>query len=188
MIGEPGWTPAERVAHFGEYVELVGQLLTGEVTTFAGRHYRAEGAVLPRPAQSPRPPLLIAALGPRMLRLAARHADIWNSLSFLPTFPEQLAATRARIERVDSECAAIGRDPTTLRRSYTLFDAQARARGGAMDYYASAERLVERVEQLVALGISDIGLYYPLDQAQCEPFERIASDTLPHLRAAYYSV
>src|SRR5215218_10334831 len=124
MAGLPNWNAGERVERFGEYVELVSLLLSQDVTTYEGRCYRVEGAVMnPRPVQSPRPPILIAALGPRMLRHAARYADIWNSLSFKAAFDEQIAETRARCEAIDRECDALGRDPATLRRSYTMFDA-----------------------------------------------------------------
>jgi alkanesulfonate monooxygenase SsuD/methylene tetrahydromethanopterin reductase-like flavin-dependent oxidoreductase (luciferase family) len=186
MAGLPNWDAGERVARFGEYVDLVARLLAQEVTTYEGRYYQVEGAIMnPRPLQSPRPPLIVAALAPRMLRHAARHADIWNSLSFQPTFAEQLAETRARCEALDVECAAIGRDPSTLRRSYTMFDPQARPRGGAMVYYESVERFSDHVSRVAELGISDVGLYYPLDAAQLPLFERIAVEALPALRAAY---
>ncbi len=73
MMGVPNWTPKERVDRFGEYVEIVDQMLSNEVTTYKGRYYEIEGAVMnPRPVQSPRPPLTIAAMGPRMLKLTAR--------------------------------------------------------------------------------------------------------------------
>jgi alkanesulfonate monooxygenase SsuD/methylene tetrahydromethanopterin reductase-like flavin-dependent oxidoreductase (luciferase family) len=186
MAGLPNWEPGERVDRFAEYIALVDQLLSQEVTTFEGQYYLADGAIMhPRPVQSPRPPLLVAALGPRMLRLTARHADIWNSLSFQPDFAAQLAETRARIAEIDAACADIGRDPATLRRSYTMFDPQARPRGGAIGYYESPERFIEEVSRVVALGISDVGLYYPLDPAQLQTFERIATDALPMLRASH---
>jgi len=139
MAGLPNWEPGERVDRFAEYVDLVGRLLAKEVTTYEGRFYQVDSAIMnPRPLQSPRPPLLVAALGPRMMLLTARYADIWNSLSFQPSFAEQLAETRARGAAIDTACAAIGRDPSTLRRSYTMFDPQARAKGGAIAYYESA--------------------------------------------------
>jgi alkanesulfonate monooxygenase SsuD/methylene tetrahydromethanopterin reductase-like flavin-dependent oxidoreductase (luciferase family) len=189
MAGLPNWDATERVDRFGEYVDLVGQLLAQEITTYEGRYYRAEGAIMnPRPVQLPRPPLLVAALAPRMLRHAARYADIWNSLSFRPTFAEQLTETRARCEAIDAECAAIGRDPATLRRSYTMFDAQARARGGTIGYYESVERFSDEVSQAVALGISDVGFYYPLDPAQRATFERIAVEALPRLCATFPAI
>jgi alkanesulfonate monooxygenase SsuD/methylene tetrahydromethanopterin reductase-like flavin-dependent oxidoreductase (luciferase family) len=189
MTGLPNWERAERVARFGEYVDLVHQLLSQEVTTYAGRYYQAEGAVMnPRPVQSPRPPLMVAALGPRMLRHAARYADSWNSLSFQPTFEEQLAETGARCAATDAECLAIGRDPATLRRSYTMFDPQARPRGGAISYYESPGRFIDQVSRVVELGISDVGLYFPLAPAQLATFEQIATDMLPTLRAAHRAV
>jgi alkanesulfonate monooxygenase SsuD/methylene tetrahydromethanopterin reductase-like flavin-dependent oxidoreductase (luciferase family) len=141
----------------------------------------------PRPVQSPRPPILIAALAPRMMRLAARYADIWNSLSFLPSFDEQLAETRERCTTIDADCLAIDRDPATLRRSYTMFDAQARHRGGAIGYYDSVEQFIDQASRVMELGISDVGVYYPLDPAQLSTFERIAADALPILRSRWES-
>jgi alkanesulfonate monooxygenase SsuD/methylene tetrahydromethanopterin reductase-like flavin-dependent oxidoreductase (luciferase family) len=186
MAGLPNWTPSERVARFAEYCELVSLLLSQEVTTYHGEFYSVEGNVMqPRPRQAPRPPLLVAALGPRMLALAARHADIWNSLSFQADFTDQLAETRARCAAVDEACAAIGRDPGTLRRSYTMYDAQARPRGGAMSYYASPDAFISQAREIASLGIRDIGIYYPADPAQHETFTRIAREVLPELRAAY---
>jgi hypothetical protein len=137
----------------------------------------------PRPIQSPRPPLTIAALGPVLMRHAARRADIWNSLSFHDTFGAQVEETRHRVERMDEICGAVGRDPATLRRSYLMFDAKARPRGGSIDYYESVDRFEEMATRVIDLGMDEIGLYYPLDPAQVPTFERIATDVMPRLRA-----
>jgi len=188
MIGVANWEPGERVERFAEYVELIGRLFSQEVTTYEGRYYQVNGAPRQPSLQTPRPPILVAALGRRMMHLAARHADIWNSMSFLPSFEEQLAETRARCEAIDAECDAIDRDPATLRRSYTMFDAQARSRGGAIGYYKSRERFIDEVSRLAELGISDVGLYYPLDPDQLGSVETVASDVLPGLRSAYSSI
>jgi len=188
MVGMPNWEPAERVTRFGEYVDFVGRLLSEEVSTYRGSHCRAEGAVLPRPVQTPRPSKLLAAMGGQMLRLAARDADIWNSLSFLADVSSQLAETSERCRAIDAACVAIGRDSSTLRRSITMYDARARAKGGAMGYYESADAFVEQVSHLTELGISDVGPYYPLDPAQVPAFERIAADVLPTLMAAHPSI
>jgi hypothetical protein len=69
-----------------------------------------------------------------------------------------------------------------------MFDAQARHRGGAMGIYESTERFVDTVTQLIELGISDIGLYFPADSRQIPMFERIASDTIPMLRSEYLDI
>jgi alkanesulfonate monooxygenase SsuD/methylene tetrahydromethanopterin reductase-like flavin-dependent oxidoreductase (luciferase family) len=186
MMGIPNWSAAERVARFKEYVEVVDRLLSNEVTTYQGRFYQVDGAVMnPRPVQEPRPPITIAALGPVMLKCAARYADTWNSLSFLKDFQEQLDETRGRIQLVDAACAAIGRDPASLRRSYLMFDAGARAGGGLINYYASEDAFADVVRRVIALGISEIGLYYPTRDEQRPVFERIARDVIPGLKARH---
>ncbi len=186
MMGVENWSAKERVARFGEYVEIVGRVLSQEETTFKGRYYQVDGAALgPRPVQSPRPPILIAGMGPLMLGHTARYADIWNSISFAKTFEEQLAETRSRVATLDAKCAAIGRDPATLRRSYLMFDAAARQSGGRVNYYDSEASFTRMVEQVIALGITEIALYYPIAAEQKPVYERIARDVLPAMRAAH---
>jgi hypothetical protein len=126
---------------------------------------------------------VIAALGPAMLRLAARQADNWNSLSFAATFERQLAETAERVARMDDACAAIGRDPASLRRSYLMFDPASRASGGSITYYSSAGLFEDMVGRLTELGISEVGLYFPVVAAQRPMFEKIARDIIPRMKA-----
>lgn len=86
---------------------------------------------------------------------------------------------------IDKRCAAIGRDPGSLRRSYLMFDPTARSSGGTIKYYESEETFRRMVEQVIALGISEIGFYYPILDEQAPMFERIARNVLPALRSAY---
>jgi hypothetical protein len=186
MMGLPNWSARERVARFKEYVEVVDRLLSNEVVSYKGRFYEVEGAVMsPRPVQKPRPPITIAALQPVMLALAARYADTWNSLSFARDFQAQLDETRDRVRIVAEACRATGRDPATLRRSYLMFDAGARAGGGLINYYASEEAFADMVQAVVALGMSEIGVYYPTREEQRPVFERIARDVIPVLKAQH---
>jgi alkanesulfonate monooxygenase SsuD/methylene tetrahydromethanopterin reductase-like flavin-dependent oxidoreductase (luciferase family) len=185
MMGIDNWTAKERVARFGEYVEVVGRLMSEEDVSYQGRYYRTNAATLrPRPVQLPRPPILIAAMGKVMLGHAARHADIWNSLSFAKTFEAQLEETSERIATIDARCAAIGRDPASLRRSYLMFDPSARSSGGMISYYESEDVFQSMAQRIVALGISDVGLYYPMVEQQVPMFERIARNVLTALKAA----
>jgi alkanesulfonate monooxygenase SsuD/methylene tetrahydromethanopterin reductase-like flavin-dependent oxidoreductase (luciferase family) len=128
---------------------------------------------------------MIAAMGPLMLRHAAKHADIWNSLSFARTFEAQIEETRHRIAAIDARCAAIGRDPATLRRSYLMFDPTARSSGGIIKYYESEETFAQMVRQVIGLGISEVALYYPMADRQIPMFERIARNVLPALKTAH---
>ncbi len=76
MTGVPNWDPPERVERLREFVEIVDRMLRGGVTTYSGRYYGVENAVMYPPAvQRPRPPMMIAAVGTRTLRIAAQYAD-----------------------------------------------------------------------------------------------------------------
>ena len=183
MMGIPNWPAKERVARFPEYLEIVHRLLTEEEVTHEGRFYRLDGATLgQRPAQAPRPPFTVAALGPVMLGHAARWAETWNSLSFAKDPEAQLAETAQRMKTLDARCEAIGRDPATLRRSYLMFDPTARAGGGRIAYYESEQAFRDTVARVTALGITDLVLYHPVVEAQMPAFEHMATKVLPTLR------
>jgi len=77
MLGIPYDAPATRVSRMIEAVRLMDRLFAEESVDASGAFYTVHGArVLPKPVQRPRPPLMIGAGGPRMLRFAAQHADI----------------------------------------------------------------------------------------------------------------
>ncbi|MFL5709081.1 MAG: LLM class flavin-dependent oxidoreductase [Chloroflexota bacterium] len=185
MAGIDDWEPRERVDRLAEYAEIVDRLLRDEVTTFAGTYYRTDGAIVnPRPVQRPRPPLTIGALGPVMLRHAARLADTWSTLSFKGSFDEQVVETRGRMTAMDDACATVGREIATLGRSYTMYDAEARPRGGIYACYESTDRFEDMAGRIIELGMDELVLYYPPDERQLPVFERIGTDILPRLRAA----
>jgi alkanesulfonate monooxygenase SsuD/methylene tetrahydromethanopterin reductase-like flavin-dependent oxidoreductase (luciferase family) len=183
MIGLPNWSNGERTRRFGEYIELLGRLLTDEVTTYKGQYYQANAAVMnPSSLQKPRLPIVGAALGPRMMAHTARHADGWNTMSFLPDFDEQLIELSARNAHMDQLCDEVGRDPSSLRRSANLYDAEARAAGGRIRYYDDLDLFERLVANLADAGYQEIGLYHPTDESQMAAFEHIAQEIIPRLK------
>jgi alkanesulfonate monooxygenase SsuD/methylene tetrahydromethanopterin reductase-like flavin-dependent oxidoreductase (luciferase family) len=67
-----GVPPAESAERFREAVEIVLRAWTQERLSFAGRHYRFNGVeVLPKPLQSPHPPVWMAATSPPAIEWAA---------------------------------------------------------------------------------------------------------------------
>ena len=69
--------PGTRVDRLEEGVGVVKAMWAEGRADFDGRHYRLRQATnRPRPVQSPRPPIMIAGGGRRVLGLAAREADI----------------------------------------------------------------------------------------------------------------
>jgi probable F420-dependent oxidoreductase len=77
QLGIPYDAPKARVDRMEEALTLIKRLWTEERVTHEGAHYRVrEATVLPRPTQRPHPPVMIGGGGPRMLRIAAREAQI----------------------------------------------------------------------------------------------------------------
>jgi F420-dependent oxidoreductase-like protein len=88
----------------------------GDRFDFDGRYYAVvDSPALPKPVQSPRPPILVGGKGKvRTPALAARFADEFN----IPF--ESLDASRAIFGRVREACTAAGRDPASLTCSNAL--------------------------------------------------------------------
>ena len=85
-----------RVERLAEALGILKGLLAGEQVTASGAHYAVTNAdVFPRPAQQPRPPILVAAAGRRLLALAAREADI-VAVADRPDAPE--TAVREKVD------------------------------------------------------------------------------------------
>jgi len=102
--------PGRRIDRLVESSGLVKRLLAGETVTHAGQHYRLGAArIWPRPIQQPHPPIIMGGGGPRMLRLAAREADI---VGFIPQF-----SSRGRPILTDVSEAALNRKVAIVREA-----------------------------------------------------------------------
>jgi len=77
QMGIPFGSAGARVDHLEETLQIMKRLFTEETVSFTGKYYTiTEMKGYPRPAQKPHPPILVAGAGERMLKLAAREADI----------------------------------------------------------------------------------------------------------------
>lgn len=108
--------PGQRVAMVDEALTVIRRMWTEEAVDFTGRFYTLrEARCDPKPIQRPHPPIIVGASQPKMLRVAARHADEWNMPS---TAPQDWAAASGAL---DEACEVEGRDPASIRRSVQLF-------------------------------------------------------------------
>lgn len=106
-----------RVDRFEEALQIIVPLLRTGRVDFAGKYYQARDCELrPRGPRPGGPPILIGAKGPRMMRLAATYADLWNAQGPMRR-PEEIIPLSAA---GDAACAEVGRDPTTLARSASV--------------------------------------------------------------------
>lgn len=69
--------PGARIRRLDEALTILDGLMRGETVDFEGEFYTINGLQgTPRPRQGPRPPIAVGGGGPKMLALAAKHADI----------------------------------------------------------------------------------------------------------------
>ena len=69
-----GLSYAKPARHMREYLSVLGPLLRGEPANFSGEEYQVAGVTLDIPGAT-NVPLIVAALGPAMLKLAGELAD-----------------------------------------------------------------------------------------------------------------
>jgi alkanesulfonate monooxygenase SsuD/methylene tetrahydromethanopterin reductase-like flavin-dependent oxidoreductase (luciferase family) len=172
MFGVDFPSPAERMARFREAVELCDQLLRNDTSSYDGHFYTTRAAVMrPRPFQQPRPPFVLAAHGPKMLRIVAQYADTWNSFG---TVDEM----RQRNAILDEHCAVLGRDPTTIVRSLYGW-----ASLMPSDPWQSTEAFRDMVGRYEEAGVNEFLIDQPRPEQQAV-LERVATEVLPSLRTA----
>ncbi len=96
-------------------LEILQRLFTGEVVSYDGKVVSLRNAqVLPKPVQSPHPPIWIGGAGPkRTLPIVARYADVWHSWGT----PSSLQEANDRLDQLATEA---GRDPKAIMRATSL--------------------------------------------------------------------
>jgi probable F420-dependent oxidoreductase len=103
--GIPKERDGVRIARMAEALDIVKGLWAPGPFSFEGEHYRITGLDgMPKPAQQPHPRVLIGGGGPKVLGIAARHADI---VGINPSIPAgevgPQAARDAAADRVDQK-------------------------------------------------------------------------------------
>ncbi len=186
----------DRLRALEESAEVMKRLWTEERVTFTGKFVAVQDALCePKPVR--RPPILIGGGGERVLmRIAARHADIWNNLAVSqPVLGEKVEALRRR-------CDEVGRDFETLEVSQQCLvviaetDDEARAAlaraqriyGGHMGagleehgIWGTPDAVVERIERHRRLGCTLFVIEF-FGRDTREPARLFAERVLPRVR------
>lgn len=170
-------TRAERTRRFEEFVTLLDRLLVEEEVTHHGEFFDVAGASCrPGCVQSPRVPFVVAANGPRAMRLAARYAGTW--LTTGPALDEGLGAGQ-RVEALWSGVAELAQrfgeveegEGRSLGRMLSLDS------GGqlALTSVNLAQELIGRAE---ALGFTDVVLHWPRADEPYRGEERVVVELM----------
>jgi F420-dependent oxidoreductase-like protein len=171
--------PRVRLAQLDEALRLQKLLWSEERASFAGRYYRVHDAwCSPKPVRRPHPPILIGGGGERvLLRLVARHADVWNGGG-------DVAEIARKLDVLRRHCAAEGRPYDAIEKSWfgnVVVDTDASRAAARVERLARAwgmtpermaaralagtpEQVVARVREYAALGVTHfIGMFGRVD-------------------------
>jgi F420-dependent oxidoreductase-like protein len=183
----------ERFGIFEEQLAIITGLWgtpEGETFSFEGTHYRvSDSPALPKPAQRPRPPVLLGGTGARRTpRLAARFADEFN----VPF--NSVADSAAVFERVREACEAAGRYPASMTYSVAQTvccgkdEAEFRRRAAAIGLDPAQARehgvggtpgeVVAKIAEFAEIGAERVYLQV-LDLSDLDHLALIASDVVP---------
>jgi alkanesulfonate monooxygenase SsuD/methylene tetrahydromethanopterin reductase-like flavin-dependent oxidoreductase (luciferase family) len=165
----------------------------GSTYSFAGEHYRLEDSpALPKPVQSPRPPVLVGGRGPRRTpALAGKFADEFNMpFASVEDTEKQFGLVREAVVaagRVPSDLTwsnalvlCCGRDEAEVRRRAEKIGRdpeELRANGAA----GTPEEVVETLARYAAVGSERVYLQV-LDLADLDHLELVAAEVVPKLR------
>jgi alkanesulfonate monooxygenase SsuD/methylene tetrahydromethanopterin reductase-like flavin-dependent oxidoreductase (luciferase family) len=181
ILGGQSLTPRQRVERLHEFTELLDRLLTTDHVTYAGTYFSAVDArTLPGPVQQPRIPFVVAANGPRSLRIAAEFAQGWVTTGpKVETMDEWWAALATLSERLEQALAEAGRDGATFDR-YLNLDSSPRF---ALTSSGTFEEMAGRAGEL---GFTDVITHWPRPDGpyvgDVTVLESVASDVIPTLR------
>jgi alkanesulfonate monooxygenase SsuD/methylene tetrahydromethanopterin reductase-like flavin-dependent oxidoreductase (luciferase family) len=161
----------ELVDRYAEALDLLDRYLSNDFTSFEGAYYSLRDAPnRPASIQKPRPPLVLGAHGPRMIRLAARYADTWNSRGT----PEEM---RERNQLMDEACQKEGRNPREVKRSLLYVIAQMPEE----QPWDSVDAFTDFVGRFAEAGVKEF-IFQPPEPEHYDLVERVAHDIIPGLR------
>ncbi|MFI5491621.1 LLM class flavin-dependent oxidoreductase [Actinoplanes sp. NPDC051859] len=179
VLGQAPLTPRERVDRFTEFVELIGRLTAEDHVSYAGEHYRAVDArTLPGPVQQPRPPLIVAANGPRALKVAAKYGDGWVTTGAQAQDSEQAwwQSVREASDRFGAALERSGRAPVARYLNLDSSPVYSLSSVGAFE---------DAVGRAAELGFTDVMTHWPRAMSWYAGDEKVlekVAELLPRLR------
>jgi alkanesulfonate monooxygenase SsuD/methylene tetrahydromethanopterin reductase-like flavin-dependent oxidoreductase (luciferase family) len=167
--------PTDHLAtRFDEALQIIVPLLREGHVDFVGKYYAARDCeLLPRGPRSQGPRIWIAGFGPRVMRLAARWADAFNT-----SWHTDPHSVREPFDRLTDACRAEDRDPATLQRTIGTFvsfaEEQSSSARTAGALRGSAADIASRLLEFKSAGVEHVTcMLQPPDVAGVERFANV---------------
>ncbi|MEU5721090.1 LLM class flavin-dependent oxidoreductase [Micromonospora sp. NPDC047738] len=180
VLGGETLPPRQRVDRFAEFTELLDLILREDGTSWRGEWFAAVDARNnPGCVQQPRVPFVVAANGPRSMRLVARFGQGWVTTGLGGDDLESWWSSVADLAgRMDEALERAGRDLATLDRYLSLDSAPVFS-------LRSADFFAEQVARAGRLGFTDVVTHWPRASSWYAGDEAVlveAAGLLPELR------
>ncbi|MEM2919762.1 MAG: TIGR03560 family F420-dependent LLM class oxidoreductase [Candidatus Nitrosocaldus sp.] len=134
-----------RIEQLDEALHIIRAMWVDESSTFNGKHYRVINAVnYPKPVQKPHPPIMVGGSGRLLLKVAARHADIYNCpFASMDEFTDRLKVLK-------EHCISMRRDYNSIVKSLLMRVIIADRHEVLMDKVRAVKRRDESVDEFIA--------------------------------------
>ena len=186
----------ERLRAVEEMVEVMKRMWTEPQVTFEGKHVVVREVMCePKPVRCP--PILIGGGGERvLLRIAAKHADIWNNLAAMqPELGKKVEVLRRRCDEVGRDFASIEVSQqclvviaeteqaarASLQRANAIYGGHLGTHLEEHGIWGAPAQVIERIERHVKLGCTHFVMeLYGRDTR--EPARLFAERVMPAFR------
>jgi alkanesulfonate monooxygenase SsuD/methylene tetrahydromethanopterin reductase-like flavin-dependent oxidoreductase (luciferase family) len=194
--GYPFPSTAVRIEQLDEGLRVMKLLFTEGRASFEGKYYSlADAANNPKPVQKPYPPILIGGAGEKLLlRVVARHADIWNCPNNVAEqLPHKLGVLRRHCDavkrnpddiEVSEQCIVVlGKDEADLKQKLGFAKAML---GSVFDIdktglIGTPAQLIDRIEARAKQGVTFFTMLFG-DLNAAETLELFAEQVAPVFR------
>ncbi|TDD51349.1 LLM class flavin-dependent oxidoreductase [Kribbella antibiotica] len=172
-------SPRQKVDRLTEFVELLDTLLTTDGVDYKGDYFEVRnGRTLPGCIQQPRVPFVMAANGPRSLRLAAKYGAGWVTTGGDADDLDGWFATVAELTHRLNDVLAASDRSGSFDRYLSIDDSLY-----ALTSVAAFEDLVGRA---AALGFTDVITHWPRVEGVYagseDVLEQVAAEVIPRFR------
>ncbi|MGO9449894.1 MAG: LLM class F420-dependent oxidoreductase [Candidatus Binataceae bacterium] len=186
-----------RLQALNESLQIIKGMFTQEKTSLDGRHYKVVDAVCnPKPLSKPHPPIMVGGQGEKtLLKLVARHADMWNSTG-------DAERMRHLIGVINRHCDIEGRNPDDIEKTVAMglvYDAPKERQQammaivGAMSGKSPEDarkqimiggkvECMDTIERYTKAGVTHF-IFMALAPYFPEDFQRFAEDVMPAFRS-----